>query len=338
MSARAHLVRRTNQESAGIERWHRPEYSTRSYGLFCACSERTGLRETMQGRRRRRAVGKYVLAHVEGHQQLIKSEETIMIKLKINGKEQDWDGDPALSLLWFLRDEIGLTGAKFGCGQALCGACTVMWTGRPCGPASRRCRMWPDGRSRRSKVCIRPAIMRCRRPGVRSTYRNAASVSPARSCRPRHCCRKSEADPRPDPRGHGGQHLPLRLLSADRNRGASRFDGGLIMNIIANPSKLQSKAASGSRMSPAAAFSRASASPAGWCSPRRSCRARRWRPITTGAGQDAARHGGRPARLRRHRIRRNGDHRGASFRNGHRHPHQPSDGRRRRDGSRLVAG
>jgi isoquinoline 1-oxidoreductase alpha subunit len=53
-----------------------------------------------------------------------------MIKVKINGKEQSWDGDPALPLLWFLRDEIGLTGAKFGCGQALCGACTVMVDGQ----------------------------------------------------------------------------------------------------------------------------------------------------------------------------------------------------------------
>jgi isoquinoline 1-oxidoreductase subunit alpha len=49
-----------------------------------------------------------------------------MIKLNINGKEQTWGGDPDLSLLWYLRDEAGLTGTKFGCGQALCGACTVM--------------------------------------------------------------------------------------------------------------------------------------------------------------------------------------------------------------------
>ena len=49
-----------------------------------------------------------------------------MIKLNINGQERNWDGDPDLSLLWFLRDEVGLTGTKFGCGQALCGACTVM--------------------------------------------------------------------------------------------------------------------------------------------------------------------------------------------------------------------
>ena len=49
-----------------------------------------------------------------------------MIKLKINGQEKTWDGDPDLSLLWFIRDEAGLTGTKFGCGQALCGACTVI--------------------------------------------------------------------------------------------------------------------------------------------------------------------------------------------------------------------
>jgi isoquinoline 1-oxidoreductase alpha subunit len=49
----------------------------------------------------------------------------IMIKLTVNGQEQSWDGDPSLPLLWYLRDEIGLTGTKFGCGKALCGACTV---------------------------------------------------------------------------------------------------------------------------------------------------------------------------------------------------------------------
>lgn len=54
-----------------------------------------------------------------------------MIKLKINGQDQNWDGDPDLSLLWYLRDEAGLTGTKFGCGQALCGACTVHVDGAP---------------------------------------------------------------------------------------------------------------------------------------------------------------------------------------------------------------
>ena len=49
-----------------------------------------------------------------------------MIKLKVNGKEQNWDGDPDLPLLWFIRDEVGLTGTKYGCGIAECGSCTVI--------------------------------------------------------------------------------------------------------------------------------------------------------------------------------------------------------------------
>ncbi len=48
-----------------------------------------------------------------------------MATLTVNGIERRYDGDPEMPLLWFLRDELGLTGTKFGCGQALCGACTV---------------------------------------------------------------------------------------------------------------------------------------------------------------------------------------------------------------------
>jgi len=52
-----------------------------------------------------------------------------MIKLTINGRPQTFDGDPAMPLLWYLRDDLGLTGTKFGCGAGLCGACTVMRNG-----------------------------------------------------------------------------------------------------------------------------------------------------------------------------------------------------------------
>jgi len=48
-----------------------------------------------------------------------------MITLTVNGTERRFAGDPEMPLLWYLRDEIGLTGTKFGCGVALCGACTV---------------------------------------------------------------------------------------------------------------------------------------------------------------------------------------------------------------------
>jgi isoquinoline 1-oxidoreductase alpha subunit len=50
---------------------------------------------------------------------------TAMIPLEINGKRQSVDLPGDTPLLWTLRDEIGLTGTKFGCGMALCGACTV---------------------------------------------------------------------------------------------------------------------------------------------------------------------------------------------------------------------
>ena len=48
-----------------------------------------------------------------------------MIQLKVNGVQRTFDGDPQLPLLWYLRDELRLTGTKFGCGVALCGACTA---------------------------------------------------------------------------------------------------------------------------------------------------------------------------------------------------------------------
>jgi isoquinoline 1-oxidoreductase alpha subunit len=48
-----------------------------------------------------------------------------MIRLEINGRRQDVDLPGETPLLWTLRDEMGLTGTKFGCGMALCGACTV---------------------------------------------------------------------------------------------------------------------------------------------------------------------------------------------------------------------
>jgi isoquinoline 1-oxidoreductase subunit alpha len=53
-----------------------------------------------------------------------------MVRFKVNGKEQTFDGDPEMPLLWYLRDTAGLTGTKFGCGMALCGACTVHQNGK----------------------------------------------------------------------------------------------------------------------------------------------------------------------------------------------------------------
>jgi isoquinoline 1-oxidoreductase alpha subunit len=48
-----------------------------------------------------------------------------MLTLTINGREHAFDGNPDMPLLWYLRDVLGMTGSKFGCGMAMCGACTV---------------------------------------------------------------------------------------------------------------------------------------------------------------------------------------------------------------------
>lgn len=54
-----------------------------------------------------------------------------MISLFINGRQYDLDVDPDMPLLWALREVAGLTGTKYGCGKALCGACTVHVDGAP---------------------------------------------------------------------------------------------------------------------------------------------------------------------------------------------------------------
>ncbi len=54
-----------------------------------------------------------------------------MIKLIVNGQEHRLDLDPSMPLLWAIRDHIGLTGTKYGCGMAQCGACTLYLNGAP---------------------------------------------------------------------------------------------------------------------------------------------------------------------------------------------------------------
>ncbi len=57
------------------------------------------------------------------------------MKLKVNQQERSYEGDPQMPLMWYLRDDLGLTGTKFGCGTGLCGACTVHVDGK----AARAC-------------------------------------------------------------------------------------------------------------------------------------------------------------------------------------------------------
>lgn len=61
-----------------------------------------------------------------------------MVKFNLNGEEREVDADPNTPLLWVLRDHLDMTGTKFGCGIAMCGACTVHWDGVP----TRSCQMF----------------------------------------------------------------------------------------------------------------------------------------------------------------------------------------------------
>ena len=54
-----------------------------------------------------------------------------MITLKVNGEQHSLDIEAEMPLLWAIRNEIGLTGTKYGCGIAQCGACTVLMDGKP---------------------------------------------------------------------------------------------------------------------------------------------------------------------------------------------------------------
>lgn len=60
-----------------------------------------------------------------------------MITLTLNNQKHQYDGDPQMPLLWFIRDDLNMKGTKYGCGMALCGACTVHVDGN----ATRSCRL-----------------------------------------------------------------------------------------------------------------------------------------------------------------------------------------------------
>ena len=106
-----------------------------------------------------------------------------MLTLDINGKKVETDAEPDTPLLWVLRDHLGMTGSKYGCGMALCGACTVHVDGK----ATRSCVLpvsaaaGDEDHDDRSASATPRSARPCRTHGSQKTCRSAATASPARS-------------------------------------------------------------------------------------------------------------------------------------------------------------
>ena len=83
------------------------------------------------------------------------------MEIRVNGEAQQVDADPDTPLLWVLRDHLHLTGTKYGCGIAMCGACTVLIDGRP----ARACSTPVGSLGERAVVTIEGAAARV--PGRR---------------------------------------------------------------------------------------------------------------------------------------------------------------------------
>ena len=88
-----------------------------------------------------------------------------MTKLRVNGRDVTVDAEPDTPLLWVLRDHLGLTGTKFGCGVGLCGACTVHVDGAAIRACITAVADVAGARSDHRGALAPTAAIRCRRPG-----------------------------------------------------------------------------------------------------------------------------------------------------------------------------
>ena len=114
-----------------------------------------------------------------------------MPNLTINGQSYFADAPPDTPLLWVIREDLRLTGTKYGCGIGLCGSCTVHIDGQ----AMRSCSISVGAVEGKLITTIeglhRPEMrIPCNKPGSSIRCRNAAIVNLARSCRPWLCLRQ----------------------------------------------------------------------------------------------------------------------------------------------------
>ena len=137
--------------------------------------------------------------------------------LRINGKTHRVDADPATPLLYVLRDDLQLNGAKFGCGLGQCGACTVLVDGKPV-------LLLPHadlgaGRARRSRTV--EGLGTPSKPGPLQRAFIEEQAAQCGYCIPGMMMRaqalleaQPDADRSRDPRAHGAESLPLRHAHA----------------------------------------------------------------------------------------------------------------------------
>ena len=138
-----------------------------------------------------------------------------MISVTVNGKKLSVESPPDTPILWVLRDELHMTGTKFGCGVALCGACTVHLDGEPV----RSCAT-PVSAAAGKKITTIEAMSfhirsarRCRPPGSSTTCRSAAIASRGQIMSASALLAKNKKPSDADiDSGHERQRLPLRHL------------------------------------------------------------------------------------------------------------------------------
>ena len=152
-----------------------------------------------------------------------------MVKVKVNGADHEYDGDPNMPLLWFVRDELGLPGTKFGCGAGLCGACTVHVNGE----AVRSCMTTLADANGKEVVTIEGLSPDGNHP-VQIAWREL-SVPQCGFCQAGQIMQASAllASNKPPSDADilerdGREHLPVRLLPADRRGGPPRGDGSVM--------------------------------------------------------------------------------------------------------------